>query len=390
MPAPVPVTQLLGCLSRTIPVAAIQSALAETGKGERRRRALPAALVVQLVIGLGLVANAASRQVLAYLLPAGASLPTKKSISRARYRLGPRPLMELFRALGRPLATARGLPQAFYRGLRLVALDATVADLPDSPANEAIFGRRRTSRGRAAFPQAKLIALLEVGTHAIFDLLVRPHQRHELIPGLALVRRSVRRGMLVLWDRGFYSFAMLQAVLEQGAHFLGRAKAGIVVEPVRRLGDGSYLADVYPSQYARRCERDGLRVRVIEYRVGRHGELVRLVTSRLDPRRDPALALAALYHERWEIELVYDEFKTHQLGRPNGQSVAIRAQGPPAVVQEIYGLVLAHRVVRAAMLAAAVREGIDPDRLSFKNALVIVRRHLPGLVAASRRRLPPF
>jgi hypothetical protein len=183
---------------------------------------------------------------------------------------------------------------------------------------------------------------------------------------------------------------MLQAILEQGAHFLGRAKASIVVEPQRRLSDGSYLADVYPSQYARRLGRGGLRLRVIEYRVGQAGELIRLVTSLLDPKLDPALALAALYHERWEIELVYDEFKTHQLGRPNGQHVAIRAHGPPAVVQEIYGLVLAHRVVRTAMLAAAVREGIDPDRLSFKNALVIVRRHLPELARAGGRRFPPF
>jgi len=390
MPALVPAVELLACLSQSVPIKAIQWALAKTGKRERRRRALPAALVVQLVIGLGLVADAASRQVLAYLLPAGAGLPTKKSISRARYRVGPRPLIALFGLLGRPLATARGLPQAFYRRMRLVALDATVADLPDTPANERIFGQRKTSRGRAAFPQAKLVTLLEVGVHAVFDLLVRPHHRHELIPGLVLVRRSVRRGMLVLWDRGFYSFTMVQAILEQGAQFLGRAKAGIVLEPVRRLGDGSYLADVYPSQYARRRQRDGLRVRVIEYRVGSKGELIRLVTSLLDPELDPALTLATLYHERWEIELVYDEFKTHQLGRPNGQSVAIRAQGPKAVVQEIYGLMLAHRVVRTAMLAAAVREGIDPDRLSFKNALVIVRRHLPELAAAGKRRLPPL
>ena len=390
MPAPAPVAQLLGCLSRTIPVQAIQVALAKTGKGERRRRSLPATLVVQLIICLGLVADAASRQVLAHLWPPGLGLPTRKSICHARYRLGPRPLIELFRALARPLATPGRVPQAFYRGLRLVALDATVAELPDTPANERIFGRRRTPRGRAAFPQAKLITLLEVGVHAVFDMLVRPHQRHELIPGLALVRRSVRRGMLVLWDRGFYSFTMLRAILDRGAHFLGRAKASIVLEPVRRLGDGSYLADVYPSQYARRMSRDGLRVRVIEYRVGRQGELIRLVTSLPDPVLDPALALAALYHERWEIELVYDEFKTHQLGRPNGQHVAIRAHGPPAVVQEIYGLVLAHRVVRTVMLAAAVREGIDPDRLSFKNALIIVRRHLPELARVSKRRLPPF
>lgn len=387
---PVPVAQLLSCFSQTIPPAAIQDALAKTGRGERRRRALPAALVVQLIICLGLVADAASRQVLAHLWPRGAPLPTRKSICHARYRLGPRPMIELFRALARPLATRRSLPQAFHRGLRLVALDATVADLPDTAENEKIFGRRSTPRGRAAFPQAKLVTLLEVGTHAIFDLLVRPHRRHELAPGLMLVRRSVRRGMLVLWDRGFYSFAMLQTIVGRGAQFVGRVKESVILEPVRRLADGSYLAEVYPTQYARQLRRGGQPVRVVEYRVGRRGEVIRLVTSLLDPKLDPALTLAALYHERWEIELVFDEFKTHQMGRPNGQAVAIRAHGPSAVVQEIYGLALAHRVVRTLMATAAAREGIDADRLSFKNALVIVRRHLPALAAAGRRGLPPL
>jgi hypothetical protein len=386
----VPVAQLLSRFSQTVPLAAIQSALAKTGKGEQRRRALPAALVVQLIVCLGLVADAASRQVLAHLWPRGTPLPTRKSICHARYRLGPRPLIELFGALARPLATRRSLPQAFHRGLRLMALDATLADLPDTANNEQIFGRRATPRGRAAFPQAKLITLLEVGTHAILDLLVRPHRRHELAPGLILVRRSVRRGMLLLWDRGFYSFSMLQTILARGAQFVGRAKQSVILEPVRRLADGSYLAQVYPTQYGRQQRRGGLPVRVVEYRVGERGETIRLVTSLLDPKLDPALTVAALYHQRWEIELVFDEFKTHQMGRPNGQAVAIRAHGPSAVVQEIYGLALAHRVMRTLMAAAAAREGIDADRLSFKNALVIVRRHLPELAGASRRRIPPL
>jgi hypothetical protein len=333
---------------------------------------------------------------LAHLLAPGARLPTKKSLSRARYRIGPRPLMELFAALARPMATAKTCGAAFYRGLRIMSLDATLLDIPDTPDNVRIFGRRKTPRGKAAFPQAKVVALLEAGTHLIMDLLVRPHHRHELAAGLRLVARSVRRGMLVLWDRGFYSLKMLQAILARQAHFVGRVPRHVIMAPVGRLRDGSYLADVFPSAYARRINRGGLRARVIEYRLAvgqgkaKGNEAIRLVTSLLDPIEAPALELAALYHERWEIELVFDEVKTHQMGRPNGQKVAIRAQRPPGVVQEIYGLALAHRVVRTLMAAAAAREGLDPDRLSFKNALVIVRRYLPRLAAAGPRRLPPL
>lgn len=388
MPAPAP-AELLRSFSQAVPLKAIRTALEITGKQGKRCRDLPSVLVVQLVICLGLLRDAASRQVLAYLLPAGKLLPGKPSVSRARYRIGARPLMVLFKLLARPLATQDSLPQAFHRGLRLMALDATDADLPDTPDNVKVFGRRKTPRGKAAFPQAKIVTLLEIGTHAIMNLLVRPHHRHELSAGLKLIKRSLGAGMLLLWDRGFYSFKTLETVLAQRAHFLGRVKKNVILKPVKRLFDGSYLADVYPSPHARKYKRGGLRVRIIEYRVGK-SEVIRLVTSLVNPKLDSALALAALYHQRWELELVFDEIKTHQMGRPNGQKVLIRAQAPAGVVQEIYGLALAHRVVRTLMAASAAREGLDPDRLSFKNALVIVRRHLPALAAASSRRLSPL
>lgn len=386
VPAP---AELLRSFSRVVPSRAIRAALQATGKQGRRQRALPSALVVQLAICLGLLRDVASRQVLAYLLPAGKPLPGKQSISRARYRVGARPLMALFAGVARCLATPGSLPQAFHRGLRLMAVDATKADLPDTPANVKVFGRPKASRGRSGFPQAKVVALLEIGTHAIVDLLVRPHRRHELSAGLKPIERSVREGMLVLWDRGFHGFKTLEAILKQRAHFVGRVKSNTILTPVRRFADGSFLADVYPSWTARRHNAGALRVRVVEYRVGR-AETIRLATSLLDPTLDPALALAKLYHQRWELELVFDEIKTHQLGRPNGQKVAIRAQAPAGAVQEIYALALAHYVVRTLMAASAAREAIDPDRLSFKNALAIVRRHLPELAAASGRRLSPL
>jgi hypothetical protein len=377
-------------VSRAISSEAIGRVLHLTGKQSRRVRDLPSDLVMRLVILLGILRDAASRQVLAALSPPGARLPGKGAISAARYRVGPRPLMALFAEIAKPWATPRTCGWAFYRGMRLVAVDATRLDVPDTPENVKVFGRPKTGRGQAGFPQAKVIALLEVGTHLILDMLIRPHHRHEWNAGIKLVRRSVVRGMLVMWDRGFYGFAMMRMVLEQGAQFLGRTKRNVILKPIKGLRDGSYLARVYASHADRRHDKGGITVRVIEYRVGEKGEVIRLVTSLLDPALDPAEKLAELYHQRWELELVFDEMKTHQLGRPNGQKVGIRAQKPSGVVQEIYALVLAHRVVRTLMAASALRVKVDPDRLSFKNALVIIRRHLPALCTVPSRGLPPL
>jgi len=207
---------------------------------------------------------------------------------------------------------------------------------------------------------------------------------------LRLIPKHLKKGMLCLWDRGFFGFPLLQALRECDADFLGRAKKNAILTPIERLPDGSYLAAMYPNAKARRHNAGGIRVRVIEYRAGKSQEVIRLVTSLLDWSLDPAQTMAELYHERWEIELVFDEVKTHEQGRPNAGHVAIRAERPSGVVQEIYGLVLAHRAVRTFMAAAAAREKIDPDRLSFKNALVIIRRELPALAASSKRALPPL
>lgn len=384
-----PSREMLRCLSRVVPSAAIVQALERTGACERRVRKLPSPLVVHLVIALGLLADVASRQVLGFLLPKGTKLPTKKSVSRARYRIGPRPLMELFRSLAAPLATRETIPGAFYRALHLFCLDAMKMDVPDTPENARIFGRPKASRGQTAFPQVKIIGWLEAGTRMLTDLLARPCRRHEHAAGLALIDRQAAPGQLILADRAFFSYAIPKRILGRGADFLIRAKSNAILKPLKILPDGSYLAKMYPTWGERRRDRKGLVVRVIDYQVGA-SEVIRLVTSLLDCELDPAQALAALYHERWEIETVYDEVKTHQQGRPNGHPTPIRSQLPRGVIQEVYGLALAHRAVRIAMAAGAVREGIDPDRLSFKNALVIVRRYLPELAATKPRTLSPL
>jgi hypothetical protein len=358
MPTPVFSTdQLVQALSQTIPLPAIEAALDKTGKRERRTRKLPSTLVVQLVIALGLLLDLARRQVLGSLLPPATLLPGKMCLSRACYRVGPRPLIELMHQLARPLADPVSLPQAFYQGLRLVALDGSDMDVPASPANERAFGRRKASRGQSAFPAIKLVTLIEAGTHATLDLEVRPGRRHEQLPARKII---------------------------------ARIPGTLKLEPEKVLADGSYLCRIQPDRASRGQGAAPLLVRVVEYRISGHGEVIRLATSLLDEKNYPALELATLYHERWEVETFLDELKTHQQGRPNGQGVAVHAQLPAGVVQEVYGLVLAHRVVRTLMSAAAASTGLDPDRLSFKNALVIVRRYLPRLAQAQPKALPPL
>lgn len=386
--------ELLQALSQTVPSAAIEAALDKTGKREQRTRKLPSALVLQLVIALGLMVDAARRQILATLRPPSPQAPLagKGAICGACQRVGAPPMIALFRDLARPLAEPGATPQAFYHGLRLVLLDGSKLPLPDSPANARAFGRPPASRGHSAFPQALLLTLVEGGTRLLLDLEVRPVRRGEQQAAWRILGRSVGPGMLLLYDRGLHSYRTAAAILERGAHFLGRVSASLKLEPLPAgiLPDGSYLCQLPLNRRARRSGAPPVVVRVIEYRIHGHAEVIRLVTSLLYAELHPAAELAALFHERWEVETFLDEVKTHQQGRPNGQPVAIHAQTPAGVIQELYGLGLAHRVVHTLMLGAAVEQGIDPDRLSFKNALVIVRRYLPRLAQARRKEQPPL
>lgn len=378
----VPPESCLSLLQSRFPHAEIRSVLEYTGKVEKRARLLPAALVVQLILCLCIVRDAASRSVLGYLL--AGKLPSKMAISNARYRLGPRPIIELFRRCCASQADPDAIPEAFYGGLRLVAIDGTQIDIPDTPANERIFGRVKVGRGKkAAFPSARVITMSECATHATLDALVRPIRRRECSGAYALIRRSVTRGMLVLLDRGLCNSKSVQDIEEKGAHVLGRVTRTYKLPADKILPDGTWLTKVGNTE-----------VRVICYQIPSSKEKqdsrITLITTLRDWKKHPARELAALYHERWEIETAFDEMKVHQLGRPNGQATEVRAQLPAGVVQEIYAMLLAHGMLRSLMSAAAVQEGVDPDRVSFKNTLVIVRRKLEKIAEADPEDLPPL
>jgi hypothetical protein len=371
----------LNALEQVVPQATVEAVVAELDVEEQRTRKLPAGVTLLLCIAMGLFTNMALEQVLKkmvkglrYIWPGDEAYETanKSAICQARYRLGAQPVVELFHRVCKPMATEQ-TPGAFLFGLRLMAIDGDIEDVPDTSANAVFFGRHHGGRGAGAFPQLQAVYLCESGTHAICDAGFWPCHTSERVGGLRILR-SVGSGMLVMWDCGFHSFDMAYHTRWREAHFLGRLPAHVKPKFVMALPDGSYLAYVYPSDYQRKKRGEHLLVRVIEYTIDDpdrpgHGEHHRLVTSLLNPDLYPAHTLACEYHQRWEVEITIDEVQTHQR-LPN---IPLRSQKPAGVIQEAYGLLIAHYAVRSIMHQAALQAGLDPDRLSFTNALLIIR-----------------
>jgi hypothetical protein len=379
----------LDALARVVPSATVAEVLAECGAAGRRTRKLPGSVTLFFCIAMNLYAGDCLghvfRQLIAglrWLWPEPAALGVSKgALCQARYRLGARPLARLFRRICQPLATPE-TPGAFLFGLRLMALDGTTLDVPDTPANVCAFGRQRSPRGTCAWPRVQVVALSECGTHAICDAGLWRWDADERAAGRRLLR-SVTRGMLVLWDRGFHSCTTIAAARGTGAHFLGRLPATDTPVPVQALADGSQLVRLRPGDYRRRRRGEVVLVRLIRYtlddpaRPG-HGVEHRLVTSLLNPRVAPAEELVLAYHARWEFELTADEVKTHQ--RP---AAPLRSKKPVGVIQEVYALLLAHYVVRAVIADAARSADLPPTRLSFLAALRLIRAALPDFQRAA-------
>src|SRR5512135_1584710 len=364
-------------LSQLVPEQRLAAILSRCGRASQRRRRLPAESVIWLVIAMALFAADSIPKVGRRLHPTrDEPEPDDSAFTQARRRLGVAPLRQLFLETARPMATHQSIG-ASYRGWRLMGLDGTTLDLPDTPDNAHTFGRPTTGRAEGAFPQARLLALCELGTHAVCGLAIKPlcHGEPSMVGQLL---DYLGPGMLLIWDRGFFSYELLAAAIRRGAHLLARVRSNAVLRPIRRLDDGAYLAKLYPGAADRRRDMRGLLVRVIEYthddpnRPGA-GERHRLITDLTNPQDLPAHEAPLVYHERWEEELAFDEIKTHLSSR----AIPIRSKTPAGVVQEIYGLVLAHYVVRRVMHDAAVVARQDPDRLSFLDSLRVLQCQLP-------------
>jgi hypothetical protein len=304
----------------------------------------------------------------------------KAAISQARSRLGAAPLRALWQECAVPMA-AEGQPGAFFRGLRLVSIDGSTLDVPDTEENLAYFGRQESSRGQSAFPQIRFVALCESGPHAIFAVRQGSYNTHETTLAAELVE-ELKPGMLCLADRLYSNFKLWKKAADTGAALLWRTRSNADLPVEKVLSDGSYLSRIYPTEKAKRKKIGGVTVRVIEYNLEGVEEaepLYRLITTILDPEQASAQELASLYPERWEIEITLDEFKTHMRG---GQ-IVLRSKTPELVEQEFYGMMLAHRAVRSLMNEAALRQNIDPDRLSFTHAIRVIRRKLAAMPALS-------
>src|SRR6476619_6569736 len=378
----------LGVIAKTFPLDQVQQVLAETGKASKRERDLPAHVMVYYAIALALYMTASTREVLRCLLEGlrwvwGAEavrVAGKSGISQARTRLGEAPLRRLYERVVRPIATP-ATKGAWYRAWRLVSLDGSCLDVADTAENCAAFGRRGASRGEGAFPQVRFVALVENGTHVLFGARLGGFAEGETTLAHGAVP-ALGPGMLCLADRQFFGHALWQEAVASGADLLWRVKRNLRLPREVRLADGSYLSTIYPSEKDRRHRTAGTRDRVVEYRLEGVAEaepLYRLVTTILDPAAAPATELAALYHERWEIEGALAELKTHL----RGARMVLRSKTPELVRQEFWGLLLAHFAVRGLMHEAAPRADEDPDRLSFLHAVRVVRRKLPVFVALS-------
>jgi Insertion element 4 transposase N-terminal/Transposase DDE domain len=372
----------LGVIAKTFPRETVQAVLAATGTGSQRQRDLPAHVVVYYVIALALYMHASYREVLRclleglqWLLSPGARVKVtgKSGISQARTRLGWKALQQLHDELVKPIAVP-ATKGAWYRTWRLISLDGSTLDVADQKGNVKAFGRPAASRGQSAFPQLRFVALVESGTHVLFGTQVAGIESGE-IPLATTALRSLRAGMLCLADRLFYGYQLWALAAATGADLLWRVKKNMRLPCEQRLPDGSYLSRLYPTPKAQRHGRHGAIVRVVEYRLeGVPGAepIYRLLTTLLDPAAAPAAELAALYHERWEIETALDELKTHL----RGARIVLRSKTPDLVKQEFYGLMLAHFAVRGLMHEAALKAGEDPDRLSFLHAVRVVRRKI--------------
>jgi hypothetical protein len=367
------------------PVEEVERILRVTGRGSRRRRKLPAQVMVYYVIALGLLASVGAREVLRRVLGRteqdfAFTLATDAAITKARQRLGWAPLKQLFEDYVRPIAT-RKMSWAWFKGRRLVALDGSTLNVIDSRDNVRTFGKPPSSRGKTVFAQIRWVALAEVGTHILFAARMAGWRVSEYAMALQLVS-GLESGMLCLADRLFYGFEMWSKAAGTGADLLWRVQKNIPLPRLRTLKDRSYLSEVRPRSTERKKVRErSIPVRVVEFDVTVRGrrEHYRLITTLLNPRQATAMELAQLYAKRWKIETIFDEIKDHRRG--GGTAVALRSKRPDLVKQDFYGLLLAHFGVRSLMVEAAQEADVEPGCISFTHAMNVVIRRLPEMVS---------
>jgi hypothetical protein len=387
----------IGVLTRLVPRELVDEVVAAAGRREKRKRLLPARVVVYFVMGLTLFYGDSYEEVMCKLVQGlrwlgiwrtDWTVPTSGALTQARQRLGAAVMRELFERVAVPCAL-RSTEGAWLNRWRLMSLDGFDVEVPDSKENAERFGyagKKKNEKG--VFPKIPVVALAECGSHAIVGAELGAQEETETVLATRLLSSGVvTADMLVIADRGLYSHEHLQQVIDAGAQALFRVKADVGLPVLKWLPDGSYLSyspeprarvnasRQLKSEKIKIADLPGFYVRVVDYEVTDRGdgkETFTIVTTILDPDDASALELAAAYHERWEIELAIDEVKTHQ----RGPGIILRSQSPEMAEQELWGLLLTHYGVRRLMAEAADQAEIDPDRLSFVRSLRVIRRHV--------------
>ena len=371
-------------LARVFPATLVHEVLDKHQRNSQRIRGFPAVAGVYYCMALSLYPEGAYEDVFAAVSQglawaAGAAEPprvTKSSISRLRQRIGVQPLTELIARSCLALADVNSHPQAFYAGRRLVAMDGSNFEVPDEADNVLHFGYPGSRTGHASYPQAHCAVLVECATHAILDANLGAYRDSEWAICKPLLR-SLKPGMLCLADRGFDAYEYWQLARQTGADLLWRCMKNRQLPVHRVLDDGSYLSAIYPAKAGRKAMTEGgIVVRVIDYEMPglpNAQARYRLLTTMLDPQEAPAMEVAALYHERWEVEAVFDELKTHLLKSRR----VLRSKTAQLVRQEFYGWVLAHYAVRWLMHQSASAHRRQHEELSFTSHIQLMRRAQP-------------
>ena len=385
----------VGMLQEVIPLSLLEELLETYQMWEEREQKTNMVVIVYWLIALHLYPKLSQRRVYGKLVSGlrtmrddvAEKIPVRSAFSYRRNQLGSELLQELFVRCAGPKATPQ-TPGAFWKGMRLLALDGTVESVADTPSNRVAFRYSSDEEcSHSPFPQARLLLWVECGTHLICDAELSSCRQAEAHGLHLLLERLTLEHSLLLWDTGFHSSSALLAVRARGGHVVGRLASTSLLRPLCHLVDGSYLVYIYQDQRHQRGEK--LLVRVISYtftdpRIPGAGEQVyRLVTTLLDPFLYPAKELAVLYHERWQVEVVIDEMRTHL--RLSART--LRSLTPEGVIQELYALLLAHVVVRTLMLLAAEPAQIAPTQISYTETIRIMDETLLplGLVDLPRR-----
>lgn len=374
----------IGAFTQVFPIKNVKAALKQTGKASKRERLLPNHVVVYYVMAMALMMTASYREVMRWLLEGRKTLKAlkvpvkpmgKSGISQARERLGWEPFKKLYEQFVLPIATA-ATKGALFNGLLVVSIDGSSVDVADTPENDKEFGRHVGARGKkkSAFPKLRFATLIESGTRIFFGMAFGPYATTSEMDLAWQVIESLKEGMLCLADRYYFGYELWQAASQTKAHLLWRVKANLILKSEKFLPDGSYQASVYQSPADRKQKRNGIQVRVIEYKFKwiRGTGTYRLITTILDHELASADELAALYHERWEIETALGECKT----KLKGSAVVMRSKTPDLVKQEFYGFMLMYFVIRKLIHEAAIQADEDPDRLSFKHTVQVIRRKI--------------